>query len=180
MVSAVVPLQVPVLRTTTTITGIRIRMSALTYAKKNIAILNIITIFALALHTQGRYKVHTTTFLKNGLGPPCGALMCPLPLRCNATGKAEPFFFSNSALIKFNSVMRYTEKKKPSKKGIEALKAQHTLNRETVIQLISSRSITQLVSDYLMEKDLKNEAYYFILERGHYDDFSEYCKNKKS
>ena len=32
MVMAVVLLQVPVLRTTTTITGIRIRMSALTYA----------------------------------------------------------------------------------------------------------------------------------------------------
>ena len=44
-----------------------------------------------------------------GFVPPCGALLRPLPLRCSATGKAGPFFYSRRPRTN-QSVMHYTEK----------------------------------------------------------------------
>lgn len=53
--------------------------------------------------------IFCTLFIIYGFVPPCGALMRPLPLRCSATGKAEPFFYSRQ-LRTNQSVMHYTEK----------------------------------------------------------------------
>jgi len=68
-----------------------------------------------ALHTQGRDNArqriagffYARILNKSGSVPPCDVLMDSLPLRCNATGKAEPFFFS-SRNINFLQ-MHYTE-----------------------------------------------------------------------
>ena len=46
-----------------------------------------------------------------GFVPPCRVLMDLLPLRWNATGKAEPFFYCNFRQLRTNiSVMHSTEK----------------------------------------------------------------------
>lgn len=38
----------------------------------------------------------------------------------------------------------------------------------------------QLVARLLIEKDAKNQAYYFILERGHFDEFYTYCESESA
>lgn len=82
-------------------------------SKNSVAFRNF-CIFALALQTQGRQDARhfSAGFFYApvkicGSVPPCGGLIVPLPLRCNATGKAEPFFFSQHKNI---LQMHYTEK----------------------------------------------------------------------
>jgi len=44
-------------------------------------------------------------------------------------------------------------------------------------ELLQNRSIKQLIEGFIIEKNAKNEAFYFILENGHFDAFRAYCKN---
>ena len=36
-------------------------------------------------------------------------------------------------------------------------------------------SINQLINDFIIEKNAKNKAYYFILQNGYIEQFKEYC-----
>jgi hypothetical protein len=56
-----------------------------------------------------------------------------------------------------------------------AIKAIHNSNRVESLHSLLLESKDYLIRNYLIEKDCKNEAYYFILENGHYDAFREYC-----
>ena len=38
------------------------------------------------------------------------------------------------------------------------------------------RSFGQLVEDFVIEMDCKNQAYSFILSSGYFDQFADYCK----
>ncbi|MCL6102177.1 MAG: hypothetical protein M1292_06755 [Bacteroidetes bacterium] len=58
-----------------------------------------------------------------------------------------------------------------------AIKAMHAVNRPEVVQKLYSRDKQQLIKDFIVEMDAKNEAYYFIIENGHFDAFCSYCKN---
>ena len=142
-------------------------------------------IFALAILTQGWDKarqpaagIFYAPAKISGSEPPCGVLMHPLPLRCIATGKAEPSLFS--ALIKFNSVMRYTENQSGSILSPPAIRAVHAAHRPQLIQQLYQMSINQLISDFLIEMDAKNKAYFFILEHGLLDSFKNYCQHQKT
>jgi hypothetical protein len=83
--------------------------------KKSLTFIFICCMFAPALHTHGRVharqKIAGFFYAQNlaifGSVPPCVAVMAPLPMWCNATGKAEPFFIS--ANKQWYSVMHYTE-----------------------------------------------------------------------
>jgi hypothetical protein len=138
-----------------------------------------------ALHTQGRHDArhkdagffYARTLNNSGSVPPCDVLMDSLPLWCNATGKAEPFFYS-SPNINFLK-MHYTEKsKKGHSDGSMAIKAMHASGRKTLIKRLYNRNIHQLINDFVVEMDAKNRAYYFILENGHLDAFKHYCQTK--
>lgn len=39
-------------------------------------------------------------------------------------------------------------------------------------------SINQLIGNYITEKNAKNKAYYFILEKGYFEQFRKYCERK--
>ena len=60
-----------------------------------------------------------------------------------------------------------------------AIKAMHAVNRPEVIQKLYSRDKLQLINELIVERDAKNQAYYFILENGHFDAFCTYCKNPR-
>lgn len=61
---------------------------------------------------------------------------------------------------------------------ISAIQNSHKENRNSLIQGLYNRSINQLINDFITEMDAKNKAYYFILENGLLNEFSNYCKNK--
>lgn len=41
------------------------------------------------------------------------------------------------------------------------------------------KQIKTLVRNFILEKNAKNKAYYFILHKGLYDDWVEFCKENK-
>lgn len=61
---------------------------------------------------------------------------------------------------------------------ISAIQNSHKENRNSLIQGLYNRSINQLINDFITEMDAKNKAYYFILENGLFNEFSNYCKKK--
>ena len=61
---------------------------------------------------------------------------------------------------------------------LAVIQAQHAQHAETEIIDIYKRSFGQLVEDYLVEKQAKNTAYYFIFSQGHFDSFKNYCYEK--
>ena len=62
---------------------------------------------------------------------------------------------------------------------VPEIKNLHAENRQSVINGLFNRPINQLVNDFLVEMDAKNKVYFFILENGHLDAFSSYCKNER-
>jgi hypothetical protein len=45
-------------------------------------------------------------------------------------------------------------------------------------QSLRNRDKEQLINDFIIEKNAKNRAYYFILESGNFDSFNAYCLNR--
>lgn len=90
-----------------------------------------------------------------------------------------PPLFNNQKLF----IMR--ESKGQSTKSAEIgayvpeIKNLHAGSRQSVINGLFNRPINLLVHDFLVEMDAKNTAYNFILENGHFDAFSDYCKNSR-
>ena len=90
-----------------------------------------------------------------------------------------PSLFNNQNLF----IMR--EQKDKSTKSAEIgtyvpeIKNLHAGSRQSVINGLYNRPISQLVHDFMVEMDAKNTAYYFILENGHFDAFADYCKNQR-
>ena len=58
-------------------------------------------------------------------------------------------------------------------------KQNHKNSRASLIFDLHTRSTDKLISDFLTEVDLKNEAYFFILENGHFESFKAYCKKER-
>ena len=59
---------------------------------------------------------------------------------------------------------------------ISAIKSNHKNTRVDVVTRQINKPIGQLIDDFIIEMDAKNTAYYFILENGLLEQFSEYCK----
>ena len=57
-------------------------------------------------------------------------------------------------------------------------KQNHKNHRATLIYDLFKRPVSKLVSGFLTEMDAKNEAYYFILESGLFDQFKAYCERR--
>ena len=76
--------------------------------------------------------------------------------------------------------MRYTENQSGSILSPPAIRAVHAAHRPQLIKQLYQKSINQLISDFLIEMDAKNKAYFFILEHGHLDAFKNYCQTKNS
>lgn len=62
---------------------------------------------------------------------------------------------------------------------VPVIKSWHSDNRQDLIKGLYSLSFSQLVRKFIVEMDAKNTAYFFILENGHFDAFSEYCKKER-
>ena len=91
-----------------------------------------------------------------------------------------PSLFNNQIL----NVMLDTKKDKSTKSAkvgtyVPEIKNLHAGSRQSVINGLYNRPISQLVHDFMVEMDAKNTAYYFILENGHFDAFADYCKNQR-
>lgn len=91
-----------------------------------------------------------------------------------------PSLFNNQIL----NVMLDTKKDKSTKSAkvgtyVPEIKNMHAGSRQSVINGLFNLPINQLVHDFLIEMDAKNTAYYFILENGHFDAFSDYCRNQR-
>jgi hypothetical protein len=62
---------------------------------------------------------------------------------------------------------------------VTAIANQHNLAKQKRINaILSSKTILQVINDFMVEVDAKNSAYYFILENGYFEAFKEYCKKK--
>lgn len=61
---------------------------------------------------------------------------------------------------------------------VDAIRSAHLKERQRLVESISNMSIMQLARELAQERDLKNEAYYFILQEGHFEAFKNYRKSK--
>lgn len=69
------------------------------------------------------------------------------------------------------------------KKGLPspmALNAIHNSAKPDVLQWLCSLTPQQLIAAYITEMDAKNRAYYFIIEKGHFSSFNNFCDLPKS
>lgn len=60
---------------------------------------------------------------------------------------------------------------------VASIRRAHLKERQKLVESISRMSIMQLAKQLADERDAKNEAYYFILQEGHYEAFKKYCKS---
>lgn len=67
-----------------------------------------------------------------------------------------------------------------SKRESKAVQTIHRAANADIENELLSMSVRQLIQSYLTEMDAKNQAYYFILEGGHYDSFVKYCSPTKA
>ena len=58
-------------------------------------------------------------------------------------------------------------------------KKNHKLNRGSITYTMLQKSVPELVAAFQIEMDCKNQAYYFILENGHFNDFRDYCQKER-
>jgi len=65
----------------------------------------------------------------------------------------------------------------------ELLLKEMRINKDEESQMIIKRqydkTISQLIADYMLERNAKNKAYSFILTNNLYDKFVDYCKKNK-
>lgn len=73
--------------------------------------------------------------------------------------------------------MHSTEKNEDQ--SLEAIKANHRAQRAETIKRLRQTSVTALIKEITEERNAKNQAYYFILQQGHYNAFVEYCRTNK-
>jgi hypothetical protein len=73
-----------------------------------------------------------------------------------------------------------TKSKKAFKKSRRAIRALHAAHRPQLINQLLQKSKSMLINDFFIEMDAKNQAYYFILEFGHFDAFKNYCQKQKT
>ena len=64
--------------------------------------------------------------------------------------------------------------------AVEVIKQLHGHNAKAEMIRLYKKSFGQLAEDFIVEKNAKNKAYYFILSQGHHDAFVEYCKVAKN
>ena len=62
----------------------------------------------------------------------------------------------------------------------DSIRNQHLQQRSRVIEQLSNMSIKQIAKELIEERDLKNQAYYFILSQGHLEAFKKYCQTVKN
>lgn len=60
---------------------------------------------------------------------------------------------------------------------VAALRRAHQKERQRLVESIANMSIMQLAKELAEERDLKNEAYYFILQEGHLESYQNH-RNK--
>lgn len=61
---------------------------------------------------------------------------------------------------------------------VNAIRRTHLKERQRLVESISNMSIMQLAKELAEERELKNQAYYFILQGGHLEAFKKYRKSK--
>lgn len=58
---------------------------------------------------------------------------------------------------------------------VTEVKELHAASRGKLLNKLERMSKQNLMSQFIVEMDAKNEAYYFILEHGHLQSFHSYC-----
>ena len=91
----------------------------------------------------------------------------------------RPFLFNNQNLFFMRTKKDESTKSAEIGTYVPEIKNLHAGSRQSVINGLYNRPISQLVHDFMVEMDAKNTAYYFILENGHFDAFADYCKNQR-
>lgn len=91
----------------------------------------------------------------------------------------RPFLFNNQNLFFMRTKKDESTKSAEIGTYVPEIKNLHAGSRQSVINGLYNRPISQLVHDFMVEMDAKNTAYYFILENGHFDAFADYCKNSR-
>ena len=73
-----------------------------------------------------------------------------------------------------------TRKAAPTERNtVPEIRQLHAANRQSAIRGLMNRPVNQLINDFIIEMDAKNQAYYFILEHGHLGAFKSYCQTPK-
>ncbi|GIM49438.1 hypothetical protein [Capnocytophaga stomatis] len=134
-----------------------------------------LTITAYAVNIQG-YQIPVdcyTTRCAIGFGESGGDSLSYIYLRTNNFHSQMPKPMKITRGVKHSST-----KSTLTESEISAIQNSHKENRENLIKGLYNRSIQQLINDFIIEMDAKNKAYYFILESGLFNEFSNYCKKK--
>jgi len=85
-----------------------------------------------------------------------------------------PLFIHNQNFFNMRNQKR---EKNGSDFPVNEIKNLHADNRQSLINNLYNRSINRLIDDFIIEMDAKNQAYYFILSKGYFNDFRTYCLN---
>ncbi|WP_430811282.1 MULTISPECIES: hypothetical protein [unclassified Carboxylicivirga] len=70
-----------------------------------------------------------------------------------------------------NSTLQAT----PSASEMTAIKKYHAHNQAANYPLYLNKHKHELVSELLKEQDAKNQAHYFLMEKGLIEEFKQYC-----
>lgn len=78
-----------------------------------------------------------------------------------------------------NRKNRKVVKEKPATDAdnIKDIRDLHKANEQYVVDRLRRLTQAELIRDYLVEMRAKNQAYYFILEKGLLERFRDYIKN---
>lgn len=134
-----------------------------------------LTTTAYAVNIQG-YQIPVdcyTTRCAIGFGESGGDSLSYIYLRTNNFHSQMPKPMKITRGAKHSST-----KSTLTESEISAIQNSHKENLNSLIQGLYNRSIQQLINDFIIEMDAKNKAYYFILESGLFNEFSNYCKKK--
>ena len=103
----------------------------------------------------------------------CNGIYVPFDMRIKQRVASTFFYLIKCLIIMSNS---------KTKQGISTMgiQAMHAVHRPELAQRLMHKSFHELVNDFFIEMDCKNEAYFFILENGYFDEFKEYSKTNKN
>jgi len=65
---------------------------------------------------------------------------------------------------------------KVSSSDISELNGLHQADRNRIISEAIRMPLVQFVDKFIIEMNAKNQAYYFILEHGYFNQFKDYCR----
>jgi hypothetical protein len=133
------------------------------------------------LHNKHAHKLQTKQKNKGGESVQVRSLFQCLSFELSSSD--HPFFLSS----KTNNVM--LDKKDNTPEGTNSgtqtdaelaslIKQNHLVSREPLFRRLEERDTKELIQGFIIEMDAKNRALRFIIEKGLFTEYGQYCANQ--